>query len=329
MKKRELPTLQDYCVLTLMRNRLLLEDVAHMPYRLIRPVLARLKADQLIRLEKTNAMLILADDEIWYELLKKDFPLNVHTQYVQRKNQVYEYYLNCIKDIEADLLEDRDLIKNHFHEAVKKDPVVFKYRLPSRLLYQQHQREMHKKQELSAERLRESVRQLQEEKEKSLITWLEEPLYAERATARSRPRPQRSHLYLKSYREHLKRREHFKSGGYDPTQRKVVRPASPASPVSPESPSSPTTMLSAGSAASGNQSTARSDEGSPTEIISGTSPHGVPQQKRANSPPQGIDDSQQTTENPPTSRKRSNLFMPRTLPPPPSKKPKIYIHRPR
>ncbi|AET40850.1 elongin A Ecym_6480 [Eremothecium cymbalariae DBVPG len=229
MKRADLLTLEKCCVLTLMRHHTLIDDVAHIPYALIRQVLQKLKAEQLVRLEKTNPLLILGDEEIWYDLLKKDFPLNVHEQYVSRKNQVYEYYLGCIKENDEKLLDDKPLVKNYFHENVKKDPVVFKYRLPSRLLYYKYQQEVAEKQELSAERLRQSVKQLQAEKEKMLITMLEDPIYVERElrSTKIKQHQNRSNLYLKSYKEHLKRQEHFKSGGYDPTKRRICKKPSP------------------------------------------------------------------------------------------------------
>ncbi|AGO10260.1 AaceriABL197Cp [[Ashbya] aceris (nom. inval.)] len=237
MEIGHLPSLRERCVVVLMRHHALLEDIGHMPYTLVRRVLLKMSAEQLLRLERASPALLLEDEEAWQQLLKKDFPTNVHEVWVARKKDVYEYYLESVRELDARVLEDRTLVRSLLRAAVCKDPVLFKYRVPSRQLYQRYVHEDARRQELSAARLRQSTLQLQQEKQKTRITQLDDPLYLERElnAGRQRAAPQRSSIYLKSFRELRQRQAHFRSGGYDPTQRRIVRAPTP-SVLPPESP---------------------------------------------------------------------------------------------
>ncbi|AAS50574.1 ABL197Cp [Eremothecium gossypii ATCC 10895] len=224
------PSLQELCVVVLMRHHAQLEDIGHMPYALVRRVLLKMSAEQLLRLERASPALLLEDEEAWQQLLKKDFPTNVHEVWVARKKDVYEYYLESVRELGPQVLEDRALVRSLLRAAVCKDPVLFKYRVPSRQLYQRYVHEDARRQELSAARLRQSTLQLQQEKQKTRITQLEDPLYLERElnAGRQRAAPQRSSIYLKSFKELRQRQAHFRSGGYDPTQRRIVRVQTPS-----------------------------------------------------------------------------------------------------
>lgn len=216
------------CEISLMRNHLMLQNVANIPFRLLRNVLAKLKVDHLCRLEESNVLLIFEDEEIWLALLKKDFPLHVHEVYQRKRDEIAAFYVTFVEEHDSSLMEDPELMKNFLRSAVRKDPATHKYKVPSRMLYFKYQSEMVRKQELSTQRLRMRMHEMQQEKEKNQIVPLEDPVYCERRIKPGAARTsgsERSGLFVKSYKEHQRRQQHFKSGGYDVKNRPVKRVA--------------------------------------------------------------------------------------------------------
>ncbi|SCV00039.1 LAME_0G07140g1_1 [Lachancea meyersii CBS 8951] len=233
-------SLSSLCELSLMRNHLMLQDVSNMPYRLIRNVLMKVKLEQLCKLEETNSLLIFEDDEIWHNLLVKDYPLHVHESFLRKRGEIMNYFVSFIETYDPSLLRDVELMKGYLRFAIKKDPRHQKYKVPSRMLYFKYQAETVRKQELSTQRLRFQMQELQREKEKNQISALDDPLYCEKRTKSGIKINDRSDLFVKSYKEHQRRQQHFKSGGYDISKRPVKRVAFGGQVGTPIAPSNQT-----------------------------------------------------------------------------------------
>ncbi|CEP63196.1 elongin A LALA0_S07e04632g [Lachancea lanzarotensis] len=218
-------SLSELCELTLMRNHLVLRSVSNVPYRLIRNVLMKLKVEQLCKLEETNVLLIFEDDEIWRNLLAKDYPLHAGESFLRKRDEIMNYFVTFIEQHDPNLLDDAEVMKGFLRFAIKKDPEIQKYRVPSRMLYFKYQADTVRKQELSTQRLRFQMQQLQQEKAKNQIAPLEDPLYCEKRTKSGMKNSNRSDLFVKSYKEHQRRQQHFKNGGFDSAKRPVNRVA--------------------------------------------------------------------------------------------------------
>ncbi|SCU98491.1 LAMI_0F14884g1_1 [Lachancea mirantina] len=230
------PSLCSLCEMSLMRNHLIVHDVANVPYRLIRNVLLKCKLDQLCKLEKSNVRLVFEDEEVWYELLKKDFPMHVHESSASKRDEICNFYAEFIEDNDPEFMRDTELMKKLLRAAVQKDPITLKYRVPSRMLYFKYQKDILRKQEASAQRLRLRTQELKQEKAKNQIVALEDPVYCEKQSKSSRSvnPTDRSGLFLKSYKESQKRQQLFRSGGFDAsTQRPVRRVAFGGGAVAP------------------------------------------------------------------------------------------------
>ncbi|CUS22452.1 LAQU0S05e05666g1_1 [Lachancea quebecensis] len=224
-KQVNIKSLSSLCEISLMRNHLMLQNVANVPYRLIRNVLLKVKMEHLCKLEESNVLLIFEDEEAWAELLKKDFPLHVHDTYNRKRDEIVAFYADFVEKHDPAKSRDGELMRGFLRFAVRKEPTTHKYKVPSRMLYFKYQEDMLRKQELSTQRLRMRMQEMQQEKEKKQIVALDDPVYCERrtkATARAGA-GERSGLFAKSFKEHQKRQLHFKSGGYDAKSRPVKR----------------------------------------------------------------------------------------------------------
>lgn len=222
--KSRAPSLTTLCEINLMRNHLLIQDVANVPYRLIRNILLKLKRDHLCKLEASNPLLIFEDDEVWIRLLNKDFPLHVHESYTSRKEEIYDFYLSFVEGHQPALFQDEGLLRSHLNSAVRKDFTSQKYKIPPRMLYFKYQEDLIRKQEQSEQRLRLRMKKIKKEQEKKQIVHLEDPLYMEKKTrTQKNTLGNRSNLFTRSLKEHQKRQQHFKSGGYDVTKRPMKR----------------------------------------------------------------------------------------------------------
>lgn len=224
-------SLSELCEISLTRNCSQLEEVKNVPYRLIQNILWKVKMPQLVRLEKSNVLLVFEDDEMWLNFLKQDFPTSVHDCFITKKDDIKHYYLNFINDNEPELLEtDAELIKMYFRSVLKKDLNKNKYKVPYRMLYQRYQDDVIKKQEKCTERLRLQMRQLQQEREKNQTVVVDQSFYLKNQPKRSNTRMpykdrQHSELFRKSIKDHGSRLRHFKSGGFDIAKRHSTRVA--------------------------------------------------------------------------------------------------------
>ncbi|SCU90097.1 LADA_0F01794g1_1 [Lachancea dasiensis] len=224
-ERLKVSSLRSICEVSLMRNHLAITNVANVPYRLIRNVLMKLKVDHLCKLEETNVLLIFEDEEIWRNLLAMDFPLHVGEAFQRKRDEIMAFYVSFVELHDPGILRDADLMRGFLRFAIKKDPESQKYRVPSRMLYFQYQEEMLRKQELSTQRLRMRMQELHDEKQKNQIVALEDPVFCEKRVNSTSKISERSSPFVKSFKEHQKRQQHFKSGGFDITKRPVKRVA--------------------------------------------------------------------------------------------------------
>ena len=212
-----------------MRNHSNIQSVSNVPYHLLKKILQKVKIPQLLKLEKSNVLLIFDDDELWLEFLKQDFPTNVHEQFVSKRDTICKYYFNFVKENDADLYNsDQDLLKSCLRQSVVKDIRNNKYRIPYRMLYSRYQQEVEKKQEESAERLRLEMQKLQQEREKNQTIVVDHTVYFKKKntkkTARLDSEPH-SQLYMKSLKDHESRLKHFKDAGFNIAKRHAQRVA--------------------------------------------------------------------------------------------------------
>lgn len=224
-------SLSDLCEITLMRNHSQLQEVKNIPYRLIHNILWKVKMPQLVRLEKSNVLLVFEDDEMWLNFLRQDFPTSIHDCFITKKDEIKQYYLDFISENEPEILDmDAEVIKMYFRSVIKKDFNKNKYRVPYRMLYQKYQEDAVKKQEKCTERLRLQMRQLQQERQKNQTVVVDQSFYLKNQPKRSNNRMpykdhQHSELFRKSVRDHSSRLRHFKSGGFDIAKRHSIRVA--------------------------------------------------------------------------------------------------------
>ncbi|CAI1671243.1 hypothetical protein SEUBUCD646_0N01030 [Saccharomyces eubayanus] len=222
-------SLRTLCEISLMRNHSNIQSVSNVPYHLLKKILQKVKIPQLLKLEKSNVLLIFDDDDLWLEMLKQDFPTNVQEQFVSKRDSICKYYITFIKENDIQLYHsDQDLIKLCIRQSVVKDPRNNKYRIPYRMLYSKYQQDVEKKQEESAERLRSEMLKLKQEREKKQTVVVDHTVYFQRRnprkTTRSDSEPH-SQLYMKSLRDHESRLKHFKDGGFNIAKRHAQRVA--------------------------------------------------------------------------------------------------------
>ncbi|CAI4051245.1 hypothetical protein SUVZ_14G1030 [Saccharomyces uvarum] len=222
-------SLRTLCEISLMRNHSNIHSVSNVPYHLLKKILQKVKIPQLLKLEKSNVLLIFDDDDLWLEILKQDFPTNVQEQFVSKRDSICKYYITFIKENDIQLYHsDQDLIKLCIRQSVVKDTRNNKYRIPYRMLYSKYQQDVEKKQEESAERLRSEMLKLKQEREKKQTVVVDHTVYFQRRnpkkTTRSDTGPH-SQLYMKSLRDHESRLKHFKDGGFNIAKRHAQRVA--------------------------------------------------------------------------------------------------------
>lgn len=222
-KQSKLLKLEEICIRSLMKNYTLLNSLANVPYELVKRVLWNLKADQLCKLEESNPLLIFEDEEVWHNLLKKDFTLNPKEEFISKKEVIIMFFEQFILRYNATLLEDQNLIHNYFELILKVDMDQLKYRLPSRMLYFKYQKELTIKQEQSALQLRKNMQKIKEENQMKKIIKLDDPLYLERKLKPLKnPLVNRSKLFIKSYKE-LRRTQHVSQHHKFLTSRKPIK----------------------------------------------------------------------------------------------------------
>lgn len=213
-------SLSEICQIHLMRHCNRIEGVNNVPYRLISGILEKLKLDQLRKLESTNVLLLLEDEELWLKLLTNNFPTNVHEIYISKKDKIINYYISYFEENDPLLVHDNEeLLRNWIQQCIKKNPDNGKYRLPYRMLYDKYESDMIEKQEESARRLRQQMRQIEEQRQKKQTELIEGKSLAFGTSRRSGSNNERSELFRKSLKDHKDRLQHFKSGGFDVTRR--------------------------------------------------------------------------------------------------------------
>jgi len=169
-RRKRLRKLSEYCQLELMKNPRLLENVANVPYYLLEEVFKQinLEPSHLKKLEETNIFFIFEDDDLWLEFLKKEYPTNVPHSYVSNKTLIENYYMKIYERYEDRLDEyETDLFDRYVMNKLKKDIQRNKYKIPYRMLFEHYYKDAEKKKMKSAERLRESVHKLDQERKKN------------------------------------------------------------------------------------------------------------------------------------------------------------------
>ncbi|CAI4968654.1 AVN_HP_G0112590.mRNA.1.CDS.1 [Saccharomyces cerevisiae] len=222
-------SLQTLCEISLMRNHSNIQSVSNVPYHLLKRILQKVKIPQLLKLEKSNVLLIFDDDELWLEFLRQDFPTNVHEQFVSKRDIICKYYFDFVKENDIELYHsNQDLLKSCVRQSVVKDIRNNKYRIPYRMLYSKYQQEVEKKQEESAERLRLEMQKLQQEREKKQTIVVDHTVYFKKRNTKKTTRlhnEPHSQLYMKSLKDHEPRLRHFKDGGFNIAKRHAQRVA--------------------------------------------------------------------------------------------------------
>ena len=168
--RNKIRPLVEICQQELMKNPKLLENVSNVPYNLLSTVFKKinLEPEQLKQLEKSNIFYIFEDDELWLSFLRKEYPTHVPDSYVSHKSTIENYYMKIFESYERSLDErEVDLFDRYVMEKVKKDRKRNKYRIPYRMLFETYQNDVERKKMKSAERLRESVHKLDEERKRN------------------------------------------------------------------------------------------------------------------------------------------------------------------
>ncbi|KAG0669742.1 hypothetical protein C6P45_003376 [Maudiozyma exigua] len=168
--RHKIRTLVEICQQELMKNPKYLENVSNVPYDLISIVFKEinLEPERLKQLESTNIFYIFEDDELWLNFLRKEYPTHVPDSYVSHKSTIENYYMKIFESYEKQLDErEIDLFDRYVMNKIKKDPKRNKYRIPYRMLFETYHNDVERKQMRSAERLRESVHKLDEERKRN------------------------------------------------------------------------------------------------------------------------------------------------------------------
>lgn len=143
-------SLKDIAQYTCIQHAARITDVGETPYRLVRPILKRLNAKQLTQLEETSPAVMPDSDEVWAQLIERDFP-------------------------------DRP-----FHRGATRGLIVGETNMPHKALHLQYTTERDEFRATSAQRLRRMTEKIQKEKSKNSIIALEgiirEPLIRRRPT---------------------------------------------------------------------------------------------------------------------------------------------------
>lgn len=118
-------------------------DVGTLPYHLVRPILSRMSAQQLDLVESNSPHIKLNSDELWLELIKKDFPNRPLRQGIINakmvNKSVYQSYVKQQEDFRKDSTERLKQMTQRLKyeksansviqvEQVLRDPVVKAFR---------------------------------------------------------------------------------------------------------------------------------------------------------------------------------------------------------
>ena len=157
------------CQNELIKNPKIIDNLSHVPYRLIKRVfeVIHIKVDQLLMIERSNVFYIFEDDDIWLGLLKSEFPGNVHDSFISDGKVIREYYTREFAPVMETLSPlERERFKLCLHEKLRRDLETGKYRIPYRMLYFQYQEDIKRREAESAEKLRLTVQKINKERER-------------------------------------------------------------------------------------------------------------------------------------------------------------------
>ena len=162
------------CQNELIKNPKIIDNLSHVPYRLIKRVfeVIHIKVDQLLMIERSNVFYIFEDDDIWLGLLKSEFPGNVHDSFISDGKVIREYYTREFAPVMETLSPlERERFKLCLHEKLRRDLETGKYRIPYRMLYFQYQEDIKRREAESAEKLRLTVQKINKERKGSRQLW--------------------------------------------------------------------------------------------------------------------------------------------------------------
>ena len=140
------------CVNVILLNHYRLSDLGDVRYTLIKRVLLKLTAQQLMNLEQRNPMLIFEDNEIWESLVKKDYPQEVGQKFTNNRAKIRKFYELQLEEANSDY---SSLNLDHYinMSEVETNVPMKRYRLPNKLVYLKLQQDYEKKKELAIENL--------------------------------------------------------------------------------------------------------------------------------------------------------------------------------
>ncbi|CDR43929.1 CYFA0S13e00694g1_1 [Cyberlindnera fabianii] len=197
------------CENVLLRNHTALRDLGGTRFQLIRRVLFKCTPSQLTSLEEMNPLLVLEDEDVWYHILKRDFPTQVHERYTTNRSKIKLFYKQQLDKIKYDY-------KNlNFDNYIKYEEVRpgNKFKLPSKLVYLKYKEEQIRKEESVVENLRQRMKDMQAKREKNKVVQLDEIIPVSRVRGYT-PKPEcstRSKLFQKAHEETKRRRDFFKN----------------------------------------------------------------------------------------------------------------------
>lgn len=201
--------LRTLCENTLIRHHLLLKDLGDLRLSLIKRVLHRFTAHQLINLEQINPLLVLEDDDIWLVLLRREYPQDVHDKYTSQPLEIKKFYRRLLKGMGFDitLINLDNYIQYHELHTTKQ------YRLPYRQVYSEIKQHYIDKQEEAIINLRKNMQKLERSKDNNRVIHLDEiiPVDGKRVLPVKRTVDNRSPLFQRAQLEAKKRRELFRN----------------------------------------------------------------------------------------------------------------------
>lgn len=208
-------SLSKICEIQLGMNYHLIQDIGDVRFQLIKPILLKFNATQLINLEQKNPKLVLEDDYIWLKIIQKQFPNNLDVRFTHSKDKILNFYKNELSKLNFDASSinfDNYLVLD---EAAAENSVR-RYKLPSKLLYLKYSKELSEKEELAIFNLRERMKKLRQEKEQNKVIKLDRIIPITNNGYRIKKMKnstnnERSKLFMKSKREADLHKSFFKN----------------------------------------------------------------------------------------------------------------------
>ncbi|KAH3901536.1 uncharacterized protein SCODWIG_02514 [Saccharomycodes ludwigii] len=185
---RDIPSLSLLAQIKLQQNIILLKDIGQVPYHIIRPILFKITDyKQLDLLESSNPLIIIDDDEVWYALIKKDFPNHALENYSMHKDKILSSLLKTVfkckdKDL-RDWVINNQIIQAKYNsynfEALHSNsntttsqPIIERYKIPSKLLYMKYRQDINKREQEAELKLKKTINDLQKSRQENSIIHL-------------------------------------------------------------------------------------------------------------------------------------------------------------